>query len=169
LRKWLHFLGLQGAWFAAALLATTRWHLFGALANFVFVALHLWFAPRFKPEMLRVTLAVALGFCVEWLNATVGGVATRPAPVALWIVSLWPAFASALMQGHSMAWLADKPWRAVPVGALLGPLGYWGGARLGALSLDGWRSLAVLCVNWAIALFILAAFERSIRPRETQE
>jgi len=60
------------------------------------------------------------------------------------------------MEGHSLHWLRARPGVALVLGAVLGPLSYGGGARLGALRLDGWRSVACLAVTWAIAMVVLS-------------
>ncbi len=66
-----------------------------------------------------------------------------------WMVSLWMNFAATL--GSSLGWLQGRPLLAALFGGLGGPLSYWAGARLGAIELAGWPSLAVLAVVWAVA------------------
>jgi hypothetical protein len=163
-RKLLHFAGLQAAWFAAALLASTPLHLLGAAANGLFVAAHVGLSGHPRREWRRSVLALGLGVVVELINRELGNVQAVPAGLwpPLWLLSLWPAFASTFMEGHSLHWLRGRPGVALVLGAVLGPLSYAGGARLGALTLDGWRSVACLAVTWAIAMVVLS---RS-RPEE---
>lgn len=158
MRKLLHFVGLQAAWFAAALLASTSLHLVGALANLLFLAAHLALSGRARAELLRAGQALALGLGVELVNTQVGHAVAQhsgllPAP---WLLSLWPAFATSFMEGHSLAWLRGRTAAAVVVGAVLGPVGYFGGARLGAVELEGLRSLVCLSATWAVAMAVLA-------------
>lgn len=154
MRKLTHFIGLQSAWFAAALLASTEWHLLGAVANALFVAAHVWFSGQRRTELLRAGRALLLGLAVELIDAHAGNLVAAQAGVLppLWLLSLWPAFASSFMGGHSLAWLNQKPLIAAALGAVLGPLSYSGGARLGALHLDGTRSLVCLSLTWALAM-----------------
>jgi hypothetical protein len=169
MRKLFHFIGLQAAWCAAALLASTDWHLLGAAANALFVAVHLVSSKQWSPELRRAGNALTLGLIVEVFNARVGHVAAAhagalPPP---WLLSLWPAFASSFMPGLSLAWLRERPYVAAGLGAVLGPVSYAGGARLGALELEGLRSLVCLSAAWAVAMPVLARLDmtpRSGRP-----
>jgi Protein of unknown function (DUF2878) len=158
LRKALHFIGMQGAWFAAALLASTPWHLVGALANVVFVGAHLTLSGNARRELERAGLALLFGLGIELVNQYAGHVHAQQAGVLppLWLWSLWPAFASAFMEGHSLSWLKPRPFVAAALGAVLGPLSYAGGARLGALELDGAQSLVCLSLTWACAMVALS-------------
>jgi len=151
-------MGMQGAWFAAALLASTPWHLVGALANLVFVAAHVALSGNARRELERGCLALLFGFGIELVNQYAGNLHARQAGAVppLWLLSLWPAFASAFMAGHSLSWLKPRPFVAAALGAALGPLSYAGGARLGALELDGARSLVCLSLTWACAMVALS-------------
>lgn len=78
---------------------------------------------------------------------------TLPAWVAPpWIMALWMAFASTLRS--SLGWLAQRYWLAASLGAIAGPLAYYTGHKLGALSFPSpvGPSLAALAVVWAILM-----------------
>lgn len=168
-RKWIHFVGLQAAWFAAALLASTPLHLLGAAANGLFFAAHVGLSGHPRRELLRGVLALGLGVAVEVINRALGNVqALPPGPwPPLWLISLWPAFASAFMEGHSLHWLRARPAGAAALGAVLGPLSYSGGARLGALTLDGWRSALCLSLTWAVAMVVLSRLTPQPKERSS--
>lgn len=165
-RKWLHAAGMQGAWFAAALLASTPWHLLGVAANGAVLGVHVATSKAARRELVRAGLALGLGLGVELVNQHLGLVRAQQAgalPPA-WLLSLWPVFASAMMRGHALAWLIGRPWLGLVVGALAGPVSYAGGARLGALELDGARGLVTIGVCWAVALPALAGLARRLEP-----
>jgi hypothetical protein len=155
---------MQAAWFAAALLASTQWHFIGALGNVVFILAHISVSKNRKSEIKRALLATLIGFFIEQINFHVGQVETRPTPVAWWIISLWPAFATSFAKGNSLHWLARRLWVSVMFGAILGPIGYFGGARLGALDLNGIHSAFVLAVTWAIGMPFLATLQQKLFP-----
>ncbi len=155
---------MQGAWFAAALLASTPWHLVGAAANALVFAIHVATSGVVKRELARGCFALTLGLLLELVNQHVGGLRAMQATVLppAWLLSLWPVFASAMMQGNSLEWLQTRLPLAAVIGAVVGPLSYAGGGRLGALELDGWRSRVVLGVCWAIAMPVLAFLARRL-------
>jgi len=162
-RKWIHFAGMQGAWFAAALLAPTRWHPLGAAANAIVLGVHVATSGAVRRELIRASAALGLGLVIELVQQYVGGMRVQQAGVLppLWILSLWPVFATSMVEGHSLAWLSKRPGIAAVIGAIVGPLSYSGGARLGGLELDGVRSLVTISVCWALAmatLSLLASF-----------
>jgi hypothetical protein len=69
-----------------------------------------------------------------------------------WMAALW--FNFALLVSISLAWLKGKFAAAVILGGLAGPLAYWGGEKLGALTVAETfsRGYMILAVMWAIAL-----------------
>lgn len=163
-RKWLHVAGMQGAWFAAALLASTPWHLVGAVANALVFAMHVATSGGVRRELVRGVLALALGLVLELVQQHVGGLRAMQATVLppVWLLSLWPVFASAMMRGRSLDWLQPRLALAAVIGAVVGPLSYAAGGRLGALELDGWRSRMVIGVCWALAMPVLAFLARRL-------
>ncbi|MCA2981009.1 MAG: DUF2878 domain-containing protein [Myxococcaceae bacterium] len=165
-RKWLHAAGMQGAWFAAALSASTPWHLLGVAANGVVFAVHVGTSGATGRELVRGAVALALGLGVEVVNQRVGGLRVQQAATMppAWLLSLWPVFASAMMTGHSLAWLRQKKAVAAALGAVVGPLSYSGGGRLGALELDGARSVLTLAVCWGLAMPALAWLADRLEP-----
>jgi len=169
-RKWLHVVGMQGAWFAAALLASTPWHLVGAGANGLVFAVHVASSGAVPRELVRGGLALALGLGLELVNQHVGGLHAAQATTLppLWLLSLWPVFASAMRRGHSLEWLQSRPLLAAVIGAVVGPLSYAGGGRLGALELDGLRSLVTIGACWAFAMPALALLARRLERRDPE-
>lgn len=169
-RKWLHVAGMQGAWFAAALLASTPWHLVGAATNALVFAIHVAASTAVRRELVRGAVALVLGLGLELVNQHVGGLRAMQATTLppAWLLSLWPVFACAMMRGHSLEWLQPRLPLAAVIGAVVGPLSYAGGGRLGALELDGWRSLVTIGVCWAVAMPALAHLARRLEGEASQ-
>ena len=97
----------------------------------------------------------------------------RPVPWAaaapVWIVALWMGFALTL--NHSMAALKTRPWAAVALGVIGGPLAYlvaqnaW---QAVTLSQPAWQPLAALALAWGAltpALLALGTRLQTGRPR----
>ncbi|MDX2012848.1 MAG: DUF2878 domain-containing protein [Myxococcaceae bacterium] len=165
-RKWLHAVGMQGAWFAAALTASTSWHPVGVAANGLVFGAHVATSGHARRELSRGGIGLLLGVVVELVNQYAGGLQVQQAtwlPPA-WLLSLWPVFASAMMTGHSLEWLRRRKGLAAIVGAVVGPLSYSGGGRLGALALDGPRSVVTLAVCWGVAMPLLAWLADRLEP-----
>jgi hypothetical protein len=170
-RRWLHVVGMQGAWFAAALSANTTWHLLGAGANALVFGVHVATSGAVRRELLRGALALGLGLAVELVHQHVGHLRVGQAGAwlpPLWLLSLWPVFASAFMTGHSLAWLRRRPALAALLGAIVGPLSYAGGARLGALAFESPRSELVLSACWAVSLPALGWLAERLQPIEPE-
>lgn len=72
-----------------------------------------------------------------------------------WMAALW--FNFALLVSISLAWLKGKYTMAAILGALAGPIAYWGGEKLGALTVAASfsRGYVILAVIWALALPLL--------------
>jgi hypothetical protein len=117
------------------------------------LAVHVWLARDSRGELRQLVLVGGVGVAADAiLSAT--GVYDFPGGVLvpLWLCCLWLAFAAVL--GRSLAWLATRPWLALLAGAVVFPLNYWAGQRLGAvefgLSLP--VTLVVMAAVWALLL-----------------
>ena len=73
----------------------------------------------------------------------------------LWLLMLWGCFALVLVQ--VLATLLRHWWLAAIVGAVTGPLAYWGGAALGGQLLfdDAKNFLLTLAPCWALLLALV--------------
>jgi hypothetical protein len=66
-------------------------------------------------------------------------------------MALWALFATAL--NVSMRWLKPRLLLAALLGAVCGPLSYWGAVRLGAVQfVDPLRIAIALAVGWAVLM-----------------
>ena len=74
----------------------------------------------------------------------------------LWIILMWPLFATTL--NISMRWLKNlAPLLTALIGAVFAPLAYLAGERLGAVVYDNIiLSIGVISIAWAVLLPVLA-------------
>jgi len=78
-----------------------------------------------------------------------------------WMIFLWGMFATTV--NVSLKWLKTRSVFAILLGALAGPLAYWGGARFGALEIvDFSAAMIYLSLGWAIAVPALLKMASSI-------
>jgi len=158
-------LAFQAGWWAVVLSAARDQAAIGLLVVGLVLAWHL---ARVRPgssEGALITAAALIGLVFDsllqatgWVAFTGGALFGVLAP--LWMVSLWANFAATL--NVSLRALRARPWLAALLGALGGPLAYWGGAGLGAMTLVvPMPALLVLSAGWALVtplLFRLAVW-----------
>lgn len=153
--------GFQVVWLCCALGAAAGSAVPGIAASLAFVTLQLARSVRKPATACLIAAAGLLGILAESLFSATGAVhhaAPWPSVLAapLWIVGLWIAFATTL--GTLGRWLGRRKLTiALIAGALLGPVSYLAGARLGALSLGEPMavSLSVIAGGWAFAMPLL--------------
>ena len=163
MKSWGNLLGYEIVWFAAVIGAGRGSALPGCLGAAAFMALQIRVSRQRVADLRLVGIALLCGLIVDgglsglgWAHYAAAGLSVPPG-VPLWILALWVAFAMTL--NHSMAWLGGRPGWACALGALGGPLAYWGASR-------GWQSVFFeppaaratiwLAVGWGIALPLLA-------------
>jgi hypothetical protein len=158
--RWaLNLLAFQTGWFAIVLGAAHGLAWLGPVAVLAAVALHLGSTPRRWPELRLLTFALVLGLVLEHVLLYAGVVryAGDPAWVPVWMLALWPLFATTL--NVSLAWFKPRLGLAALAGCVAGPLAYVGGAALGAIQLDT-SALWILALGWALAFPLLLALAR---------
>jgi len=160
-RALLTFVGYQTVWVVSALGAAGGWALAGPVAAALLIGVHLAIGPDRLRLAKLVALCGVLGLAAESLLASSGLItyaAAGPFPplAPLWIVSLWLAFATTIAEFERLLG-ANRLLKAAALGALLGPLAYLGGERLGALAFMPPRGVGVAAVSalWALSLPML--------------
>ena len=161
MRFWINLIGYQLVWFAIVISASRGQPWLGIGASLTFIALTLLSSKTRVADARAVVTAFTCGFLMDGALAATGWLhyasplVSLPAPI--WILSLWMAFAMTL--NHSMVFLRGKPWLAVLLGAVGGPLAYLGAARgfdAVIFQTPAWRAISLLAVGWAISLAMLA-------------
>ena len=154
----VNFLAFQIGWFMVILGAAAGYPWVGPVYMMTWLALHIWaLGETWSIEAKLIGIGALLGYAADsalvlggWLSfpsyAQLGG------PSPLWMVSLWMGFAATLC--HALGWLGGRYWLAALLGAMFGPLAYWGGASLGAVTLHDNTVLALGMVSlaWLVAL-----------------
>ncbi|MEM9380842.1 MAG: DUF2878 domain-containing protein [Planctomycetota bacterium] len=146
----------------------------GPLTGLVVLPVNLLFAPDRRAELRIWLLAGVLGSAVDSGLLAAGLIDFPPharlvpegsfaagAVVPLWIATLWVAFGSLVRT--SLGWMRRRAWIPVAFGLVGGPFSFWTGSRVGATELpEGWVSLAVLGLEYAVLLPILLAAARPV-------
>lgn len=171
----LNVVVFQLGWFACVLGAARGQPLVGLATAAVAIVLHLFLAGSARAREGLLVAGVALAGAA-WESLVAGlGLVVHPEGsgfvgfVPLWIVALWALFATTLTV--SMRWLFGRPALAVVAGAVGGPMAWFSGARLGAVTFpDPVVALAVESAGWALLLPLLVrSAERltktEVRPR----
>ena len=157
--QWTNAVIFQCAWFAAVLGAAHHRPLLGTACVAAVIAWHLVVSARPAQEARLVALLCLIGFVVESAIVRQGHVAYPSGqPVASlapsWIVALWALLGIAL--NVTMRWLHGRLLLAAVLGAVLGPLSFSSGARLGgAQLLHPTEALVTLALVWAVLMPVL--------------
>jgi len=155
----------QIGWFACVLGAARGAPWLGPLLAAAIVTWHL-AGARFKSrELTLLACAALLGVILDsalmrlgLLHFSSGVVIAGVSPA--WMIALWVLFATTL--NISLRWLHWR-WAAASVlGLVGGPLAYYAGARLGAITLiPTTRALCAVALVWAAVTPLLALAARS--------
>jgi hypothetical protein len=166
--SWSSFIGYQLVWFIAVIFAGRGQPWPGVAAALAFIAWQIGIAPRRLGSAGVLLMALACGASIDGLvrgldlaDYAAATPALPPDGAPLWILGLWGCFSLTL--AGPLRVLGTRPWLAVVLGAIGGPLAYAGAARgWDALRFHApeWQALAVLATGWAIAMPLLAALSR---------
>lgn len=162
----------QAGWFACVLGAA---HGMDGIADAMALALVLWHVARsasWRAQLALLAAVVAVGAAWDsamgltgWLVLRRGWPDAWPAMLApAWILALWALFGTTL--DVSLRWLRGRAWTGAALGAIFGPLSYWGGARLGAGALvQPVPAVALMAAGWALLTPLLVALAGRIEAR----
>lgn len=149
-----NFIQFQVAWFAIVLSAAAEQPSLGVGVVALFTAVHLYLAEKPVAEGVFLLLVGLLGWLWESLVLGTGLIhytATRGdelmAPI--WIAALWLNFGSTL--NFSLLWLQGRTALAAVFGAVGGPLAFFAGEKLGAVSFsNSGLILIIISIGWLI-------------------
>ena len=155
-----NFILFQTCWFATVWGAANDYRWLGPLLVTITVPLQLYlFTEHHKAETLFVLTCGITGFTLESI-LILGRVYLPVEQIALplcppWMVGLW--FNLAMLISLSLGWLKGKHLLAALLGAIAGPLAYWGGDQLHALKVAPffWQGYFPLALTWALTLPLL--------------
>ncbi len=177
MNMWLNIAAFQIGWFACVVGGARGMPWVGTAIAIALVTIHLYLAPQPRHQALLILCAAVLGFVADtllirggWLEFTSGMLVPGTAPH--WIVALWMIFATTL--NVSLNWLKNRWLLAVGFGAIGGPLAYYAGAKLGAVTLlNPVTALVAVGVAWALAMPVLLRvadrFNGTLQPRRMPE
>lgn len=144
IKPWMHGVIYQATFFITVILGNlwaAAWSIF-LLFTVVFKQ------PR--PVLAFIALVTVAGYTVDMLIQAAGLIHftgnTFLGP--FWLFVLWIGFANVIWH---LAWRIPMLWLQVLLGAVSGPLSYFGGAKLGAAEPLLWDGILAYCIWWAIA------------------
>lgn len=152
----VNFALFQCAWFAAVLGAAHGYPLLGTACIFAAIAYHVTLSARPAVEFRFVAAVCVAGFVAESVVAMQGHIAYPSGqPIAwlapYWIVALWGLLATA--PNVTLRWLKRRPLLAVLLGAVLGPISFVAGVRLGGARLvHPTTALITMALMWAVLM-----------------
>ncbi len=162
----VNFALFQLAWFAAIMGGASGYGGLAGLPAVAVVMLHLGLNRlSWRGEAWLILGVTLLGLVVETAFITLGalhyaGSDTGAMLPPLWISALWLAFGT--LPNGSLHWLKGKMLLQIGLGAVLGPLSYVAGVRLGAAVMGEpeWLSIGVIATGWGLAMPIMFRLAR---------
>jgi hypothetical protein len=160
-----NFILFQTGWFACVLGGASQLGVAGSLVALLVAANHLWWADSRAAELRLLGSALLMGLCFE-SALVLSGLAIYSNGLLFghlaphWMLMMWVVFATTI--NVSMRWLKALHigWAAL-LGAILAPLSYLAGSRLGAVTFsDPLIALSVIALGWAVLLPLLVIVAR---------
>lgn len=159
MRLFFNFFGFQVGWFACVYGAANTRPLLGPLVVLIIVTIHLAISKNTYKELILLTVVGLIGLFWDSL-LMIFGLVTYPSGVIFsglapyWVVSMWVLYATTL--NVCLHWLRKRYFLSIFLGALLGPLAYFIGEKLGGINILNHRySLFFIGVGWAMILPML--------------
>jgi hypothetical protein len=152
-------IAFQLGWFACVLGGANQLPWLGTLVAVLIVYWHLKKAQHPGREVALLAMVGVMGalwdsllVAIGWLDYPSGTLLSNTAPH--WIVAMWVLFASTL--NVSLRWLRGRWTLATLLGAVSGPLAYYGGAKLGGVVIsEPVFAFTVLAIGWAVFVPLL--------------
>lgn len=173
MKSFVNFALFQGFWFAAILGAERAEMWWGPLACLAMFVLHLSMTEDRWREARFVLVAGLLGYLLDsglhmadLIDYPSSGEAWDYSVAPPWIASLW--FAFAMLPRFSLAWLKPKLPLALLLGAIGGPLSFYGGTRFDVIAPGADSTWIILALEYALVTPALLWFAPKV-PRATGE
>jgi hypothetical protein len=155
--KLLNFALYQLGWLSCIVGAAWDYPVIGALVALGLSGVHLLLADSRKAESALMGGSCLIGVVVDSIQQELGVFTFKMQPdwpfwLPLWVLVIWAQFAT--LFHYALAWLSGRYLLAAILGALGGPLAYWGGVRLGAAVFgeNQGLSLMALAMTWALVM-----------------
>ena len=157
-----NFVLFQIGWFCCVLSGANQFHpLTGVVIVSFIVLLHLQRANDSISESMLILFAMIIGTLWDSSLMMAGlfqfatdSVINGMAP--LWLIAMWALFATTL--NVSLKWLKGRYWLAAILGGIGGPLAYYAGHQLGAVTFSQTASaMLAIAAGWAIIMPALVA------------
>jgi hypothetical protein len=156
----LNIICFQIGWFACVLGSAYQHPWLGVLVAMFLLAFHIVRSKNSIVELRLIFFAMLFGTMFDFVPLSLGWIKFEEVifwPIQLpppWMILLWALFASTL--NISLNWLKSKPLPAIVLGAISGPLCYWAGFKLKALTLVDFNYIMIyLMLGWAVAVPLL--------------
>lgn len=145
-------IGFEVCWFALI-----YWQYPAIVPVFLLWCIAFWWLT--KPEQVAVVVVTILGVLLDYLLVQLGVFQfADSSAIPSWMLMLWACFALVSVKVFAH-WFT--PWYlALAVGAIGGPLAYWGGAKLGGqlLYADLTQLLIILAPIWGLLMIALVHY-----------
>jgi len=156
----LNFMAFQIGWFSCVIGAANGLPWLGTTISVGVIAWHLTRAATPRRELTLVLLSGLIGLVLDSTLVSLGLIG-YPSGTLIdgmaphWIVAMWMIFATTL--NVTFRWLKGRWLLAAVLGALAGPLAYFGGASLDAAEFIGNTTMALsaIAVVWAVGMPLL--------------
>ena len=156
LRLVTNFILFQLGWFACVIGAASDIPWSGTFLVMAILGYHLYSANDAETELRLLALVLLIGFIWDSLLVAFGILEYssglfHASLAPHWIIAMWALFSSTL--NVSMNWLKGHYLVAGIFGAIGGPLAYYAGLKLGAVSMPSTTvALGVLAIGWALIM-----------------
>lgn len=164
---------MQISWFACVLGAANEMPWLGVVVSICVVAQHLMRAQDRVLEIKLIAAAFVFGLVLDSALATAGLMTFESGTLVSgwttpWMLALWIGFATALTS--TLSWVVARPAASIAFGAIGGPLAYWSGAKLGAITLNAF-TLSLTCIGfgWAAAMGAFSFLTRRLKASVSSE
>lgn len=145
------------AWLVTVVPAAQGLTWMGPLFSLCWLAFHVLYYPARRLSDIRLCISAALlGYSADSLLVLTGLMSFPPqaqlgAPSTVWMVALWANLALTL--NHSLYWLQHRYRLSALIGAIAGPVAYFAGDKLHAITLDaGMLSLLAIGILWLVCM-----------------
>ena len=173
IRLVLNLVLFKGGWVACVMLAAQDLPLLATLAVAAVVLIHLLVVPVPVKEAVFLSTAALIGLGWESLVLATG-LLQYPASSQFgawaphWIVAMWVLFATTVNYG--LSWVKRSWTLAAIMGLIGGPMAFFAGAGLGAVTFTNTPlALALIGAGWAVLLPLLVLISDTITDSEFLE